>query len=89
MLLTIPCSFDHHVFHGVSLFPYVFPMFSSTLSHFSHSVHGSLQAWLHSSEVLQHLTLGKCLALVNLLLASWGDPEVSGGPGHRSHGVMR
>ena len=33
MLLTIPCSFDHHVFHGVSqglpiCFPYVFPMFS-------------------------------------------------------------
>ena len=28
MLLTIPCSFDHHVFHGVSLFPYVFHMFS-------------------------------------------------------------
>lgn len=30
----------------------------------------SIAAWLHSSEVLQHLTLGKCLALVNLLLAS-------------------
>jgi hypothetical protein len=57
-------------------------MFSSTVSHFSHSspFHGSLQAWLHSSEVLQHLTLGKCLALVNLLLASWGDPEVTPEP---------